>query len=144
MNAPIANVNAGRDCHRDCSLRLLSEHAGESALPRARGAGRTDSETLVGERQSKKGDLSRRRLRRGTLPPQSLAAFRDHGEVRNDLASPSFQAEAGRLLNELRHAGVDANAISTQLEREGLQLFADAFDSLLETISRKSNTHQSR
>jgi len=78
-----------------------------------------------------------------TLPPQTLAAFRDHGEVRSDLASPFFQAEAGRLLGELRHAGVDLNAVSAQLEQEGVKLFADAFDSLLETISRKSDTHQS-
>lgn len=78
-----------------------------------------------------------------TLPPQTLAAFRDHGEVRSNLASPSVQAEARHLLNGLKQVGVDLNAISAQLEREGVKLFADAFDSLLQTISRKSNSHKS-
>lgn len=76
-----------------------------------------------------------------TLPPQTLAAFRDHGEVRSNLANPAVQAEVGRLLNELQRVGVDLSAVVIQLEREGIKLFADAFDSLLATITRQSTAH---
>lgn len=74
-----------------------------------------------------------------TLPPQTLAAFRDHGEVRNDLATPAVQADAARVLKALAAASVDLGSIASRLEREGVKLFADAFDALLETIARKSN-----
>ncbi len=74
-----------------------------------------------------------------TLPPQTLAAFRDHGEVRNDLATPAVQADAARVLKALAAAGVDLGSVASRLERDGVKLFADAFDALLETIARKSS-----
>lgn len=74
-----------------------------------------------------------------TLPPQTLAAFRDHGEVRNDLATPAVQADAARVLKALAAAGVELGSVASRLERDGLKLFADAFDALLKTIARKSS-----
>jgi transaldolase/glucose-6-phosphate isomerase len=73
-----------------------------------------------------------------TLPPQTLAAFRDHGAVHRNLADSNVQTESTRVLSELRRLGVDLRATSEQLEREGVKLFADAFDSLIASIDRKS------
>ena len=73
-----------------------------------------------------------------TLPPQTLRAFREHGEVRGDLSQSTAQADAARVRSALSAAGIDLNAVAAQLERDGVKLFADAFDSLLQTISRKS------
>lgn len=73
-----------------------------------------------------------------TLPPQTLQAFRAYGEVRSNLASAAAQADALRVLEAVADAGVDLKEIAAQLEREGLVLFANAFDSLLQTISGRS------
>lgn len=73
-----------------------------------------------------------------TLPPQTLEAFRAHGDVRSDLASTAAQTDAARVLRALSVAEVDLRAIAKQLEHDGLKLFADAFDSLLKTIGSRS------
>jgi transaldolase len=73
-----------------------------------------------------------------TLPPKTLQAFRGHRKVRTDLATPTVQAEAARVLTALAAAGIDLTTIAAQLEREGVALFAGAFDSLLQTIRSRS------
>ncbi|MGE0114954.1 MAG: transaldolase [Steroidobacteraceae bacterium] len=73
-----------------------------------------------------------------TLPPQTLAAFRDHGAVHRNLADSNVQTESTHVLSELQRLGVDLRATSEQLEREGVKLFADAFDSLIASIVHKS------
>jgi transaldolase/glucose-6-phosphate isomerase len=75
-----------------------------------------------------------------TLPPQTLSAFRDHGAVHRNLADSHVQKESTHVLSELRRLGVDLRATSEQLEREGVKLFADAFDSLIASIDRKSTS----
>lgn len=76
-----------------------------------------------------------------TLPPHTLDAFRDHGEVRNDLSSSAAQTHAARVLEGLARAGIDLASIAAQLERDGVKLFADAFDALLAAIARRASTH---
>ncbi len=70
-----------------------------------------------------------------TVPPQTLAAFKDHG-----LAQPTLTEgveEARAVLAELAAAGIDLDQVTQTLEDEGVQKFATAFTDLLETIDRR-------
>ncbi len=70
-----------------------------------------------------------------TMPAETLAAFQDHGEVRDTLTYRP--AEAEELLAALAKAGVDYDDVVTTLEEEGVQKFADSFDDLLAGIRAK-------
>lgn len=67
-----------------------------------------------------------------TMPPETLAAFRDHGDPKVRI----FEArdEAHRLLDELGELGIDFGEVTRELEAEGVDKFAKSYDDLLETI----------
>src|SRR5215470_15446606 len=69
-----------------------------------------------------------------TVPPATLAAFREHGEVRRSLDEdlPGVR----RTLRELADVGVDLRQVTAELEEEGVAQFAKSFDSLLQTLDR--------
>ena len=69
------------------------------------------------------------------MPFETIAAFQDHGEVRETLTEGVDAAHA--LLAELAAAGVDYDDVTDTLEREGVQKFSDSFASLLEGIDAK-------
>lgn len=70
-----------------------------------------------------------------TMPEQTLRAFADHGEVARTLdADP---AEAAQTLADASAAGIDLAAITTELEREGVQAFCDSYHALLNCIEGK-------
>jgi transaldolase len=71
-----------------------------------------------------------------TMPPETLAAFRDHGEVRGDTVSDDVP-EAEALLADLAGAGVDYDDVVETLEREGVGKFSDSFDELIAGIEAK-------
>jgi transaldolase len=71
-----------------------------------------------------------------TMPLETLEAFADHGEVRGDTVTEGVD-EARALLGDLARAGVGYDDVVTQLEREGVQKFADAFDELIEGIEAR-------
>ena len=70
-----------------------------------------------------------------TMPLETIAAFQDHGEVRDTLAAGVDDAHA--LLGELAAAGVDYDDVVATLEDEGVQKFSDSFDELREGITAK-------
>jgi transaldolase len=70
-----------------------------------------------------------------TMPAETIAAFQDHGEVKDTLTTGID--EAHRLLDRLREAGVDYDSVVETLEAEGVQKFADSFDDLLAGIRAK-------
>jgi transaldolase len=70
-----------------------------------------------------------------TMPLETIAAFQDHGVVRDTLAEGVD--EARELLKQLAEAGVDYDDVTDTLEREGVQKFSDSFASLLEGIDAK-------
>jgi transaldolase / glucose-6-phosphate isomerase len=72
-----------------------------------------------------------------TIPPATLAAFREHGEVRQSLDEDV--AGARRQLRELADLGVDLGAVTSQLEEEGVQLFVKSFDTLFGAIAKESD-----
>ena len=70
-----------------------------------------------------------------TMPFETIAAFQDHGEVRETLTEGVEEAKG--LLAELAAAGVDYDDVTDTLEREGVQKFSDSFASLLDGIDAK-------
>jgi transaldolase/glucose-6-phosphate isomerase len=70
-----------------------------------------------------------------TLPVATLDAFRDHGTVAQTLTRDVDVAR--HVLDELAAAGISLDAVTGQLERDGVKLFADAADSLFGAVARK-------
>ena len=77
-----------------------------------------------------------------TMPPKTLAAFRDHGRVRPTLTADI--EEARRILAETEALGLDLNAVTDRLVADGVSLFAKAFDDLLTAVADKRTRFQSR
>jgi transaldolase len=71
-----------------------------------------------------------------TMPPETVDAFQDHGEVRGDTILEGID-EAERLLEELSAAGIDYDEVVGVLEDEGVRKFTDSFDELLDGIRAK-------
>jgi transaldolase len=61
-----------------------------------------------------------------TLPPVTLAAFRDHGHVRGDTVLDNWP-EAESQLRTLSNMGVDLNAITDRLQVDGVASFTSAY-----------------
>ncbi|HSG18659.1 MAG TPA: bifunctional transaldolase/phosoglucose isomerase [Anaerolineae bacterium] len=70
-----------------------------------------------------------------TLPPATLAAFLDHGKPAVTVTDKLAEAEA--QLAQLAGLGIDLDAITERLQREGVAKFARPFEALLETIAGK-------
>jgi transaldolase len=71
-----------------------------------------------------------------TMPPDTVKAFQDHGEVRGDTLREGWD-EAERLLDELRTAGVDYDDVVQTLEVEGVDKFVASFEELIAGIRAK-------
>src|SRR4051794_10945597 len=70
-----------------------------------------------------------------TMPERTLRAFADHGQVsRTPDADPDA---AERVLGEARAAGIDLEAITAELEREGVRSFCESYRELLGCIESK-------
>jgi len=70
-----------------------------------------------------------------TVPPQTLDAFQDHGEVRDTLAADMDAAE--RDLRTLAGLGIDLEQVTRELEVEGVAAFAESHDQLLAALRGK-------
>lgn len=70
-----------------------------------------------------------------TMPPATYCAYRDHGHPA--LAIDDRVTEAESVLSQLRDLGIDLDAVTDQLEVEGVKSFADSFKSLLGTIASR-------
>jgi transaldolase/transaldolase/glucose-6-phosphate isomerase len=68
-----------------------------------------------------------------TIPPATIDAFRDHGTV-DAKALTSDVDDAERYFEALAALGVDIDAITDELQVEGVAAFADAFNGLLDAI----------
>ena len=71
-----------------------------------------------------------------TVPPATLDAFRDHGQLRPSLTEDL--AAARSVMAALESAGISLATITEHLLAEGVKLFADAFDKLLAAVARHS------
>ena len=70
-----------------------------------------------------------------TMPLPTLRAFAEHGNVELTLG-PDLAAARG-VLSAAAAEGVDLDAITAQLEREGVQAFCDSYAELLRCIEGK-------
>jgi transaldolase / glucose-6-phosphate isomerase len=71
-----------------------------------------------------------------TIPPATLSAFEDHGQVRGDTVLEGVDA-ARAALARLQSIGIDLGRITEALQVEGVQLFADSYAHLLGSIDEK-------
>lgn len=67
-----------------------------------------------------------------TVPLETIEAFRDHGIAANTLEQGLDTATA--ILDKLKAAGIDIDAITQQLEDEGIEKFNKPFEKLLQAI----------
>lgn len=70
-----------------------------------------------------------------TMPPATYRAYRDHGHP--SMTIDDRVAEAESVLSQLRGLGIDLDAVTDQLEVEGVRSFMESFDSLLGTIAAR-------
>src|SRR5260370_763457 len=68
-----------------------------------------------------------------TVPPATLDAFRDHGTPRGTLEENIEDARG--VLAELDTSGISLDAITEDLVRDGVKLFADAADKLYGAVA---------
>ena len=68
-----------------------------------------------------------------TVPPQTLVAFLEHGEVRPSSLEEDIPT-ARQSLAELKSLGIPMSQVTAQLEDEGVKSFSDAFTVLLGAI----------
>jgi transaldolase len=73
-----------------------------------------------------------------TVPPQTLAAFLDHGRVRNSLEEGLDAAK--QVMADLKALGISMDEVTTQLEVEGVQSFSDAFTVVLQAVNSRRQT----
>jgi transaldolase/glucose-6-phosphate isomerase len=73
-----------------------------------------------------------------TVPPATLDAFRDHGKPRDSLEENI--EEASGVLTELDKSGISLDAITDELVKDGVKLFADAADKLYGAVAHKRAT----
>ena len=70
-----------------------------------------------------------------TVPPATLDAFRDHGKPRDSLEENI--EDARHVLEELEKSGISLDAITAELVKDGVKLFADAADKLYGAVAHK-------
>jgi transaldolase/glucose-6-phosphate isomerase len=71
-----------------------------------------------------------------TIPPATVDAFRDHGTIDATALMTDVDA-AERHFEALAALGIDVDAITEELQVEGVASFADAFNGLLATIEQQ-------
>jgi transaldolase len=71
-----------------------------------------------------------------TLPPETFAAYRDHGRPAVRIGEGMIEAPA--LLQALATLGIDLNAVTRELETDGVAKFAASYASLLAGIETKA------
>lgn len=69
-----------------------------------------------------------------TIPTATLDAYRDHGRPRNALAEGA--ATCAAELDRIRRLGIDLDAVTEQLQVEGVAAFARSFDQLMAALDR--------
>ena len=77
-----------------------------------------------------------------TIPPATLDAFRDHGQVRKSLEEDVD--DAADTMAALERAGVSMSEVTDKLLEDGVRLFSEAFDKLLAAVEdecRKAGEH---
>lgn len=75
-----------------------------------------------------------------TAPPGTLDAFRDHGRVRTSLQEDVAEADA--VLRQMEKVGISLDEITELLLENGIKLFDDAYDALIDIIASKVSEYK--
>ena len=70
-----------------------------------------------------------------TMPPQTLDAFRDHGESAVTITNGLKQAH--QEIADIESLGIAMSTVTKELEDEGVKSFADAFENMLKAIDER-------
>src|SRR5262249_59658390 len=70
-----------------------------------------------------------------TMPPATLAAYKDHGHPEDRLAQAVDRART--VLAQLGQFGIDMEAVTQRLETQRVAAFARSWQSLIEAVSRR-------
>ncbi|HEY9777113.1 MAG TPA: bifunctional transaldolase/phosoglucose isomerase [Planktothrix sp.] len=70
-----------------------------------------------------------------TIPPSTFDAFRDHGHVKQTLTENV--GDAVKVMTDLEKTGISMKKVTDDLVVEGVKLFADAFQKLLDTVQKQ-------
>lgn len=73
-----------------------------------------------------------------TMPPQTIEAFREHGEVERTVDRNYGAAE--RVIAELASLGIDMGDVTDKLLVDGLASFQKSYDSLIAGLAKKTKT----
>jgi transaldolase len=71
-----------------------------------------------------------------TMPRELIEAVLDHGDIRGDTIEEDLDG-ARKVLDDLKEAGVDYDAVVETLEREGVEKFAKSFKELFSDVESK-------
>jgi transaldolase/glucose-6-phosphate isomerase len=71
-----------------------------------------------------------------TIPPATFDAFRDHGKLRQSLTENVEGAK--QVMDTLPKLGISMKEVTDKLTVDGVKLFADAFDKLLEAVQKNT------
>jgi transaldolase len=71
-----------------------------------------------------------------TLPLATLEAFRDHGRVRGATVLEGW-SDAEQELEQLAGLGIHLDAVTEQLQMDGVELFAEAYSKVMAALERK-------
>lgn len=71
-----------------------------------------------------------------TIPPDTLDAYRDHGNPAERLTENIDEAQS--VLNQVDKAGIKLNEITETLQTEGVKAFADSYHTLLDALKQKT------
>jgi transaldolase/glucose-6-phosphate isomerase len=71
-----------------------------------------------------------------TIPPATFNAFRDHGQPRASLTENV--EDANRTMETAAKLGISMKEVTDKLTDDGVRLFAEAFDKLLQAVEKSS------
>ena len=71
-----------------------------------------------------------------TMPRELVEAVLDHGEIRGNTIEEDLDG-ARKVFDDLKAAGIDYDAVSETLEREGVEKFAKSFKELFSDVESK-------
>ncbi len=72
-----------------------------------------------------------------TMPPATLEAVKDHGRIARTIDTPEALESARSTMKSLAEVGIDMDAVTLQLQHEGVKSFADSYDQLIETLESR-------
>jgi transaldolase len=72
-----------------------------------------------------------------TVPPETIDAYRDHGNPKSNLEQDI--EEAVWIMAQLTEIGISIDQVTQQLEDEGVKKFNEPFDKLMEALTKKSS-----